>query len=403
MVRKFSLCAIGVVAVLVCVTACSSTSGPSVSTAAGALTTPAEGTAIKYKEQPITLGAGNGVSTGGGNVTYVFEVATDSAFGTKVYTSSKVASGGGGQTSVTLDRTLEGGANGVPKTYFWRVQVFDGDTAGAYSSVRTFGIKPPASLSVPALVSPANGGTTGAIPHFVVNNSVVSNTTGTISYNYQISRNSAFTDKVESGYATQGSGGQTSWDGKTMLDGGSTYYWRVWASDADGNKSDNSATYSFKVEVFDPTKATFWDNPPIGRWAETARITRVDFSDGYVVVDFDRRQGGGKWPSVPFGDGGPGTIQYCLGMCFNIDGAWHCSAAIQFWDGRELEAGGRADEVGINWYYDGRWGAMDGHQPKWGETVAIFVANGNVRDSMSWGIEQRSNFLLIPFGTNYGQ
>jgi hypothetical protein len=403
MVRKFSLCAIGLVGALVFVTGCSSTSGPSVSTAAGALSTPADGATYKYKNQPVTLTTTNGVSTGSTAATYLFEVATDAAFGTKVYTSSKVSAGSGSQTSVTLDRTLDGGSNGVAKTYYWRVQVYDGETGGAYSAVRSFGIKPPASLSVPVVVSPANGDTVGALPHFVVNNSTVSNTTGTISYNYQISRNTAFTDKIESGYATQNSSGQTYWDGKTELTGGSTYYWRVWASDADGNQSDYSATYSFKVEVFDPTKATFWDNPNIGTWAETAQITRVDFSNGYVVVDFDKRQSGGKWPSVPFGDGAGGTIQYCLGMCFHLSGSWHCSAAIQFWDGRELEAGGRADEVGINWYYDGRWGAMAGHQPAWGETVAIFVANGNVRDSKSWGIEQRSNFLLIPFGSNYNK
>lgn len=402
MVRKFSPCAIGLILALVVAAGCSTTSGPSATMATGSLKSPADQTTYKYKEQPITLTTANGMSTGSNAVTYVFEVATDTAFASKVYTSAKVPAGSG-QTSNTLDRTLEGGSGGVAKTYYWRVQLFDGDAAGPYSSVQKFGVMPPATLSIPALVSPGNGETTGAIPHFVINNSTVSNTTGTISYNYQISRNSTFTDKVESGFANQQSGGQTGWDAKSQLDGGATYYWRVWASDAAGNLSDMSAVNSFKVQVFDPTKAIFWDNPNIGRWSETAAITRVDFSQGYVVVDFDKRQGGGRWPSVPFGDGKGGTIQYCLGMCFFIEGKWQCSAAIQFWDGRELEAGGRADEIGINWYYDGRWGSMAGHQPAPGELVAIFVANGNVRDSMSWGIEQRSNFLLLPYGVNYNK
>ncbi len=251
------------------------------------------------------------MSTGTGPATYVFEVASDSAFASKAYTSAKVPAGANGQTTCRLDKTLDGGSGGVAKTYYWRVQVFDGEEGGAYSAVQTFGIMPPATISVPGVVAPANGAATGSLPHFVVNNSSASGTTGTISYNYQISRNTAFTDKVESGFATQQSGGQTAWDGKAPLDNGATYYWRVWASDSAGNISDYTPTYSFRVVVaaFDPTKAVFWDNPNIGPWAETASITRIDFSQGYVVVDFDKRQGPGKWSSAPFGDGGPGTIQ----------------------------------------------------------------------------------------------
>jgi hypothetical protein len=223
---------------------------------------------------------------------------------------------------------------------------------------------------------------------------------------------------------------QTSYAATADLAYSKTYYWRVLAADPT-NVGPWSATLRFKTpdpapvptppapgptpgpsptscssntpSSFNRTTAIFEDNPPIGRWAETSCITRVDFSSGYVIVDFDRRQGGGKWPEVPFGDGGGGTIQYTLGMCFYIQGQWHCSAAIQFWDGRELEAGGRMNEIGINWYYDGRWGIMAGYQPRQGELVAIFAANGNVRDSTNWNIEQRTNFLFIPYGTNYGR
>jgi hypothetical protein len=403
MVRKFSLCAIGLIVTLVFGAACSTTSGPSSTMATGTLKSPADQTTYKYKDQPITLTTANGMSTGTNPPSYVFEVSADSAFGTKAYASAKVAAGSNGQTSVTLDKTLDGGTATTAKQYYWRVQLFDGDEGGPYSPVQKFSIKAPVSISAPVLVSPINGETTGAIPHFVVNNSAQSGAVGTIAYNYQVSRNNTFTDKVESGFATQQSGTQTAWDGKISLTGGTTYYWRVWANDADSNSSDYSATGSFRVQVFDPTKAFFWNNPHIGKWTETSQITRVDFSQGYVVVDFDKRQGAGKWPEVPFGDGGPGKIQYTLGMCFFISGEWNCSAVIQFWDGRELEAGGRADEIGINWYYDGRWGAMNGYQPKWGELVAIFAANGNVRDSMSWGIEQRTNFLFIPYGANYNK
>jgi hypothetical protein len=387
---------------LVVVAGCSSSSpGPSVTLASGTLASPADGTSFKFKDQPVTLTTKNGMSTGSGPITYVFEVASDSAFANKAFTSAKVNQGSGATTSVTLDKALTGGA-----TYYWRVQAFDGATAGPYTAATSFIVKPQPVIGVPTLVSPLNGTTTGNLPHFVVNNATMSNTTGQINYNYQISRNNTFTDKLESGFVAQQAGSQTAWDGKTDLSGtnGATLYWRVWVNDADANVGDYSATGAFKVLTFDPTKAIFLDNPGnLGFWAQTANITRIDFSDGYVVVDFDKRQSADKWPSVPFGDGGGGTVQYCLGMCFNINNQWYCSAAIQFWDGRDLEAGGRADEVGINWYYDARWGIMAGHQPAWGELVAVFVGNGNLRDAKSWGTEQRSNFVLIPFGTNYNR
>jgi hypothetical protein len=59
------------------------------------------------------------------------------------------------------------------------------------------------------------------------------------------------------------------------------------------------------------------------------------------------------------------------------------------------------NEIGINWFYDTRWGIMSGYQPSRGETVAIFAANGNVRDSKNWSIEQRTNFQLIQWGTSF--
>ena len=49
--------------------------------------------------------------------------------------------------------------------------------------------------------------------------------------------------------------------------------------------------------------------------------------------------------TLPFGDGLGGELQYTLGMCFNLSGQWFCSAAIQFWFGRDLDASGPARYV----------------------------------------------------------
>ena len=45
-------------------------------------------------------------------------------------------------------------------------------------------------------------------------------------------------------------------------------------------------------------------------WAETAKITSVQFFPDSFWVDFDRRTGPDRWPDMPFGDG---SLEYTLG------------------------------------------------------------------------------------------
>jgi hypothetical protein len=145
--------------------------------------------------------------------------------------------------------------------------------------------------------------------------------------------------------------------------------------------------------------ALIWDNPSdLGSWAETATITSIQFTDNAFLVDFDKRTGGGRWPDVGFG---AGSLEYTLGMCVNIGGEWNCSATVQFWFGRDLAASGRPDQIGINWWYDRRWGHLLGYQPAFGETVGIFVAAGNLRDNGNVITKERSNVVLMPFGGSY--
>src|SRR6185295_1156633 len=95
------------------------------------------------------------------------------------------------------------------------------------------------------------------------------------------------------------------------------------------------------VIPFDPHAVTFVDNPSdLASWAQTAHITSIDLSTGRICVDHDKRSGPGAWPDAPFGDGSEGRCQYTLGLCLQINGTWYGSAVIQFWQGRELEAGG---------------------------------------------------------------
>lgn len=359
------------------------------------LVTPTVNQQFKFVEQPVTLTVKNAVSTGTVALTYLFEVSTDAGFATKVYTKDGVAEGAGGQTSLKID-ALPGP---LAKTYFWRARVTSGTLAGPYASGRAFGIGAQVILGTPSLASPASGSTVGGQPTLSVNNVTKTGPAGQVIYRFEVSTSSSFASLTSVATVAEQGGSTTSTTLTTSL-GNGAYFWRVQASDpSNAITTGFSSAGSFTVQLFDITKANIWNNPPdFKNWAQTATITDVVFLDNAFVVDFDRREGPGRWPDVGFGTG---SLEYTLGMCVNIRGAWNCSATIQFWYGRDLEASGRPDEIGINWWYDPRWGDLLGYQPAYGETVGIYVAAGNLRDSGNVIAKERSNVVLMPFGGVY--
>jgi hypothetical protein len=268
--------------------------------------------------------------------------------------------------------------------------------------VQSFVVQQQIVISAPVPAEPAQGATTTDLrPRFVTRNAARQGAAGAITYNFQISRASDFGSLLFEATVPEQPGGQTGWTPPADLPAG-TVFWRVRAKDeANEEASGFSSARSLTVELFDPKKATFWNNPTdVGFWPETAAITSVDFSTGYMLVDFDRRTGPNAWPENASAAFGP--IQYTLGMCFRIDGQWHCSAPTRFWIGRELEASGPSDRIADNWYYDpARWGPMAGHQPVAGELVAFWVGQGNLRAGTIATNRERSNFVLVRWGENH--
>lgn len=159
--------------------------------------------------------------------------------------------------------------------------------------------------------------------------------------------------------------------------------------------------------TLDLSQATIYDNPPdLANWPITTLITDVEFQyngqDG-VHVEFDKRDGPNAWPPVT-PPGWMGPLEYTLGMAENINGQWYASAAIQFWPGLDASGGNVAlnNQVAMNWYYDGRWGMLNGRQPATGEIIGIFVVAGNARgvmsdDPLESPVMERSNVVLMPF------
>lgn len=376
--------------------ACSKSSATSADVSFGApqANTPANGASFAFSAQPITVTISNAVRAGSGGATYLIEVATDSGFSNKVFSKDGIAEGSG-TTSVTLS-ALNGGT-----TYYWHsAAVIDG-VKGVMSPTRTFTVQPNIVFSPPAPGNPTNGGTASdARPTFTVVNSTHTGPAGAVFYEFQVATSSSFqTILASSGPVAEQNGGLTSWTSTVDLSAGD-YVWRARATDPLNNvQGPYMDGASFKLIPFDMRKAVIWDNPPdLGSWAETANITRVDLSSGRIVVDFDKRLSPDHWPDVGFGDG---SLEYTLGICGNLGGTWHCSAVVQFWYGRELEAGGDVGDMAGQWFYDNRWGALKGWQPRCGETVGWFVAAGNLRDIGNVITKERSRVLMLPYCQNY--
>lgn len=379
---------------------CTNTPGnPTVSFTSPLASGPSSGSSYKFKQQPVTLAITNAVRTSAATTTYSVEVATDSTFASKVFTRDGLAEDSGGTTSVTLSQLPATSGN---VTYYWRsTATVDGVTSPP-SATQSFVIQQQIVVNTPTLSEPANGITTTEVrPRFVTKNAARQGAVGTITYKFQLSQASDLSNLLFDVTITEQSGGQTAWTPTSDLPSG-TIYWRVQARDDDNAEASGfTSALSFSVEPFDPRKATFWNNPPgIADWPETARITSVDFSTGYMLVDFDRRTGSNAWPESASAAFGP--IQYTLGMCFKIGGQWHCSAPTRFWVGRDLEASGPASQIADNWYYDpARWGPMAGYEPAQGELVAFWVGQGNLREGTVVTNRERSNFALVRFGENY--
>jgi hypothetical protein len=392
---------------------------PGVSITAPRVMQPSIGSKISADQQPITLTVGNASTSGVRPLSYVFDVAADAGFTNKVFTREGIVPGDGGQTTIRLPDALAS-----ERSYFWRARAQDGANTGPYTSAASFNVFTPIVIGAPGLISPLNDVTVNSVrPRFSFSNASRSGPVGAITYSVQVSASPAFSPSAVWTVGEQP--GQTNLDAPSDLPAGTQFFWRVVASDPT-TKGPFSVTASFRTPVPvvlpppgpppGPVPADgigagqFLNNPPdLGNWARTAKITFIQFRSDALIVDFDRRTGAARWPNLPFNPGDPpgaGGIQYTLGMCFNISGQWYCSAAVQFWQDRPLEAAGAASNIPQTWYYDARrWGPMAGYLPAQGEMVGIFVVAGNVRNISSGSqllTRQRSNIALVPFDRGNG-
>jgi hypothetical protein len=202
---------------------------------------PAQG--IKYKEsqQPIKLLIENASSNGVRPVSYLFEVATDTEFTTKVYARSGVPAGEGGRTSVQIDRLDLG------RAYYWRAKADDGANSSQFSTAQ-FEVLPKPFLAAPALVAPINNDRVASRrPTLTVGNADRNSAIGEIGYEFQVATDQSFTGLVAAGVVDE-TPGQTNFSPDNDLATDRVHYWRVRASDRE-TTGPWAGTQSFRTPV----------------------------------------------------------------------------------------------------------------------------------------------------------
>ena len=227
---------------------------PGVNISAPGLIEPLQGFKFKENEQPIRLVVQNSSSSGVRPLSYTFEVAADSGFGSKVYSRSGVAPGENNRTSVQIDR-LE-----IGRAYYWRAWAEDGANTGAVSTAG-FEIYPKPAVNPPAALSPVNNETVGnATPTLRVRNATWVGPVGGLRYEFQIATDQPFTKLAYAGFANEGAGDTTF--NSAGLPPGTAFFWRSRASDGEST-SGWSATQGFRTPAA-PTPPAPGPNPPPG-------------------------------------------------------------------------------------------------------------------------------------------
>jgi hypothetical protein len=199
---------------------------PGVNITAPKLVEPAQGFKYKESQQPIKLVIENATSNGVRPVSYMFEVATDVDFNSKVYARSGVPAGDNGRTSVQIDRLDLG------RAYYWRAKADDGANASQFSASQ-FEVLPKPQLNAPGLVSPINNERVASRrPTLTVNNSDHNAAVASLNYEFQVATNQSFGTLVAGGMSDEG-GGQTTFVSQADLASNVQHFWRVRSTDGE--------------------------------------------------------------------------------------------------------------------------------------------------------------------------
>ena len=357
--------------------------------------TPANNATIRNVDQPVTLTVANAVSTQPGS-TYTFEVATDTAFGTKAQTKDAVPEGSGGQTSVRLD------ALPAARDYFWHARATAGGTTGPFGATFKFTVGPAVTVNAPVPIAPLGGAQTVARPALRVANAARSGPVTAMSYRFEIATSSAFSPVLMT--ATVGEGvNETGFIPGSDLPINATFFWRATATDTGSGVSATSSTQSFTTSLaIDLSKVivSYPGAPNPASWPQTATIISVEqdgnpSTGGPMCISFSTTH---DWPTIPFL--GDPTVQIYANQWYfaNIGGQWYGGPAEYLREGRGFcKSGQGTNTIGP----DGGWTEpMRSWAPRVGELVGYMMTTPARAGHRS--IDERSNVVLQPWRDTSG-
>ncbi len=374
---------------------------PGVDITAPRVIEPGSGTRIPVAEQPVTLTVDNATSSGVRPLSYLFEVASDVAFATKVFSREGVAPGQSGRTSVRLPQALAAG-----RTYFWRARAQDGANAGTFSPAVSFEVYVPVVIGAATPIAPIGGVTVATLaPALSFSNAPSSGNAATLQYYVAVSEDEAFAT-VTGVWSVPQQPVSTSFQipfGVLQL--GRLYFWAVRGYDgistgpwspaqsfrtpASGNPGGGGGTAT-DFDSLGPVQIV-GGSPDVRGWAVTSRITSLAFSPGNLHLEHTRF---GQWPPVDIG----GALQEAtLWVFFRISGRWYATGGERFLAGQRDKELSNPSAIGPGWFYSSAWSPMNGYVPRPGEQVGFMVVAGSTRADANAPVRERSNVLLIPF------
>jgi len=217
------------------------------------------------------LSVQNGSFSGGGPLTYDFEVYSDSGL------TSLAASANGVAEGTTLTQWQVSPALDDNTTFYWRSRACAGDVCSAWMSTARFFVNtendPP---SVPTLSSPPDGSSVTETRPILQVTSATDPDLDELTYEFEVYSNAAGTNLVTSATGIpQGTGGSTSWQVNTNLQPGSSYWWRAQARDSEGEASGWTGLWTFSVSATgnQSPSAPLVSSPANGSVVDTLRPT----------------------------------------------------------------------------------------------------------------------------------
>ena len=376
---------------------------------APSLLEPAAGKKIEVTQLPVTLTIQNSTTNGQRVVKYVFEVATDAAFSSKVIDPATVPQGDNGQTKYTVDKNLESG-----KTYYWRAKADDGANQSAVAAAKDFLIYT-LSITAPALVYPSANLHVAAtdVPVTVTLQNSLTNGDRPLRYIVEVGADPNFGTKVYAIEVAGGSNDRTSVTIDTTLDYNRIYYWRARATDGVAQSAYSGAN-AFSVDppvvvtppptsppppsspgtpapsandAIDLRTVTFAVGENTSGWRVTSTMTGGGWSNGELCTPHTMA---GRWPTAPFFGDWSNPVEGNQCVFAKIGGKWYGGSGEWLRPGQVCK--GVPREMGPDTFYNAS-GPLSSWIPQSGEWYGLMVSTPS-RVGV-WTTTERSNVVLV--------